>query len=98
MYLKTLKIKNFRNIENLEIELNKNINVFIGNNAQGKTSILESIYVLAFTRSHRIFSDDNLIMKNKKNCLISGMIDDNGIDNYLKIGLDDNKKNICLFE
>ena len=43
MYLEKIKIKNFKKIENLEINLNKNINIFIGNNAQGKTSIIESI-------------------------------------------------------
>ena len=96
MILKNIKLKNYRNYENLELNFSSNINIIYGNNAQGKTNLLESIYVLAFTRSHRIFSDDNLIMKNKKNCLISGMIDDNGIDNYLKIGLDDNKKNISI--
>ena len=36
MYLKKIKIQNFRNYENQEIELNKNINIFYGNNAQGK--------------------------------------------------------------
>ena len=44
MYLEKIKIKNFKKIIKLETELNKNINIFIGNNAQGKTSILESIY------------------------------------------------------
>ena len=42
MYIKKLKIINFRKIENIDIELNKNINVFIGKNAQGKTSILNA--------------------------------------------------------
>lgn len=50
MYLEKIKIKNFKKIIKLETELNKNINIFIGNNAQGKTSILESIYVLALTK------------------------------------------------
>ena len=61
MYLKTLKILNFRNIENIEIELNKNVNIFIGDNAQGKTSILESIYNLAFTKNS--ISDEELLKR-----------------------------------
>ncbi len=63
MYVKNLKIVNFRNIENLELNLNKNVNVFIGKNAQGKTSILESLYVLALTKSMRNVVDNNLINK-----------------------------------
>ena len=46
MFLRKIELKNFRNYENLKLEFNKNINIFIGDNAQGKTNILESIYVL----------------------------------------------------
>lgn len=61
MYLKNIEILNFRNINNLKLELNKNINIFIGKNAQGKTSILESIYFLALTKSLRSNDELNLI-------------------------------------
>lgn len=96
MILKNIKLKNYRNYEDLDLNFSPNINIIYGNNAQGKTNLLESIYVLAFTKSHRIFSDNNLIMKNKKNCLLYGKLDDNGIDNYLKIQLDDNQKKIYI--
>ena len=61
MYLKNIKILNFKNIKNLELNLNNNINIFIGKNAQGKTSILESIYYLALTKTFYSILDDNLI-------------------------------------
>lgn len=96
MILKSIKLKNYRNYENLDLKLSPNINIIYGNNAQGKTNLLESIYVLAFTRSHRIFADDNLVMNNKNNCLISGIIDDDGIDSYLKISILDNQKKIYI--
>ena len=64
MYVKNLKIINFRKIENIDIELNKNINVFIGNNAQGKTSILNAIYMLALTKLEKNLNEDELIKKN----------------------------------
>ena len=57
MILKKITLKNFRNYENLDLEFEKKINIFIGNNAQGKTNILESIYVLAVTKSHRTSKD-----------------------------------------
>ena len=66
MYLKKIEIVNFRNIDKINLDLNKNVNIFIGDNAQGKTSILESIYSLAFTKSSKNFSDDELI---KRGCL-----------------------------
>ena len=53
MILKKLHLKNFRNYDDITLEFDKKINIFIGNNAQGKTNILESIYVLAVTKSHR---------------------------------------------
>ena len=53
MFLRKLELNNFRNISKIDFEFNKNINIFIGNNAQGKTNVLESIYFLAITRSHR---------------------------------------------
>ena len=66
MYITNIKIRNFRNIENLELNLDKNINIFIGNNAQGKTNILESIYVLALTKSERSIADLDLIKKDQE--------------------------------
>ena len=40
MWIKKIKINNFRNYKNIEINLNKNINIFYGDNAQGKTNIM----------------------------------------------------------
>ncbi|MBZ5943125.1 AAA family ATPase, partial [Weissella cibaria] len=53
MYLKTLELHNFRNYADLVVEFGSGINVLLGENAQGKTNLLESIYFLALTRSHR---------------------------------------------
>ncbi|HAR0241675.1 TPA: AAA family ATPase, partial [Enterococcus faecium] len=51
MRLNKLYLKNYRNYEELNIEFSKNLVIFLGENAQGKTNLLESIYVLAMTRS-----------------------------------------------
>ena len=61
MFLKSVDIVNFRNYSDLSLELGPNINIIYGENAQGKTNLLESIYFLALTKSHRSFIDDNLI-------------------------------------
>ncbi|AZV55133.1 DNA replication/repair protein RecF [Clostridium sp. AWRP] len=61
MYIKYLKLINFRNYKELEVEFDKNLNVFIGDNAQGKTNILESIYYCSIGKSPRTNKDKELI-------------------------------------
>ena len=51
MYIKSLKIKDFRNYEVLDLEFDKKVNIIIGSNAQGKTNLLESIYISSLGRS-----------------------------------------------
>lgn len=48
MYIKDIYLENFRNYEKQTVELNPNINVIYGNNAQGKTNIIESIFMCAY--------------------------------------------------
>ncbi|KAB6101357.1 DNA replication and repair protein RecF, partial [Bacteroides xylanisolvens] len=62
MFIKKLVVKQFRNYENACVEFKKNINIIIGNNAQGKTSLIESMYVLSTTKSHRTSKDSQLIL------------------------------------
>ena len=91
MYLKSIFLKNFRNYNELELTLHPEINIIYGNNAQGKTNLLESIYVLGLTKSHRSFIDNNLIKKNEKYSRITGKLNRNNIDSKFEIILDKNK-------
>ena len=59
--LKKLYLKNYRNYDELILDFNDNLNIIIGDNAQGKTNLLESIYVLAVTKSFLSINDKNLI-------------------------------------
>lgn len=79
MYLEKFEINKFRNYEHLYVELSKSINIIYGNNAQGKTNLLESIYVLGLTKSHRSFIDNNLINKDSNFARIKGLLN---IDDY----------------
>lgn len=85
MFLHNIFVSNFRNYETYNITLNKGINIFYGNNAQGKTNFLESIYVLALTKSHRSFIDNNLIQNGKTSSKIKGKIEINNIPSELEI-------------
>ncbi len=57
MYVSSIRLRNYRNYENQIIDFDKGMNIVIGNNGEGKTNLLESIYLLSTTRSHRV--DDN---------------------------------------
>jgi len=61
MYINKLILKNFRNYKKLDIEFSSGVNVFFGDNAQGKTNILESIYYCSIGKSHRTNKDKELI-------------------------------------
>ena len=61
MYISTLKLEHFRNYDGLELSFSKGTNLFYGDNAQGKTNILEAIYFCGTTRSHRTSRDRELI-------------------------------------
>lgn len=61
MLIKYLQLLNYRNYSELYLELNKNVNVFIGDNAQGKTNILESIYFCSIGKSQRTSRNKELI-------------------------------------
>ncbi len=62
--INNIKLKNFRNIENLELNTNYNLIILSGNNAIGKTSILEAIYYISTSKSHRTNEIEELINKN----------------------------------
>lgn len=61
MYLKTLHLKNFRNYIDQTIEFNAAKTILLGNNAQGKSNLLEAVELLATLKSHRAFKDKDLV-------------------------------------
>ena len=74
MYLKKIKLKNFRNYEQIDLDLSPSINVLIGENAQGKTNLIESIYFLAMSRSHRTTRDREMIGWEKDFAKVKGIL------------------------
>ncbi len=96
MYLKRVELKNFRNYSSLKISFNKGINIIYGNNAQGKTNLLESIYVLALTNTFRNVSDTDLIMKDRNFFNIKGILKNSKLDTTLSISYDNIKKRMLL--
>lgn len=91
MYIKNIWLKNFRNYDDIKIDLKNGINIIYGDNAQGKTNLLESIYVLGLTKSHRSFIDNNLIKQGSVESFIKGTINKNNIDTKYEVNLGNNK-------
>lgn len=85
MYINNLKLKNFRNYDNTDISFNKGVNVLTGDNAQGKTNILESIYYCSLGKSHRTNKDKELIEWNKEFSYINIHVEKERIDKKIEI-------------
>lgn len=92
MILKKIELINFRNYKHLRTRFYKGINIIYGDNAQGKTNLLESIYVLGITKSHRSFIDNSLIRNNEKRAIINGSINKGSLDIDLSVTIENNNK------
>ena len=92
MYIKEIKLNNFRNYKQLDLNLNKNINIIYGNNAQGKTNILESIFLCSFGKSFRTTKEKEMIMFNENNLIVEIFYQKKDRDGKIKIEIGDKKQ------
>ena len=74
MQLNDIKLKDFRNYADLAVSFSPGVNVFIGENAQGKTSLLEAIYMMSLARSHRTANEKDTIRWQQEFARIEGSI------------------------
>jgi DNA replication and repair protein RecF len=95
LYIKYVELQNYRNYESVKIDLNKNINIFVGNNAQGKTNMLEAIFVCAFGKSFRTNREKELIRFDRDYFSIKSVIQKENREMDIRIiQSKDNKKGI----
>ncbi len=76
MRLSSIELKNYRNYREIHIDFDKNVTIFFGDNAQGKTNILEAVYVCATTKSHRSAKDRDLIAFGEEEAHIKMILSD----------------------
>ena len=95
MWINNIKIKNFRNYINEEIILEKNINIFYGENAQGKTNIIEAIFLCGMGKSFRTKKDKEMILLNNDNASIEIQYKKLDREGKIKVELN-NKKSIYI--
>ncbi len=93
LIIKKISLINYRNLVKQTINFDKKINIFIGDNAQGKTNVLESIYFLALTKSYRT-NDFNLINKKENFTKVKGEVRDTGIYKNLSVELIESDKKV----
>lgn len=95
MWIKNIEMYNFRNYKNEKINFNKNINIFYGKNAQGKTNIIEAIYLSSIGKSFRAKKENELIIFGENNCKINLNFEKSYRDGNIDINIS-NKKNILI--
>ena len=94
MKISKINLVGFRNYLNTSISFGKNMNIFVGDNAQGKTNILEGITMLALTKSHRIGVSPNIIMFHKSKCKLSGVVKNNKVISKVEIEITEDSKKL----
>ncbi len=96
MYIRELSLQNFRNYNYLNLVLHPGINVFVGDNAQGKTNILEAIYLCATARSHRTNKEKEVIMWEQTEAHIRLEIKKRTIEDQIDFHLDKRGKGVAI--
>ena len=87
MIISSLELADFRNIEKLSVSFSEGTNIFYGDNAQGKTNILEALFLIATTKSHRGVRDRDLIRFGREEAHIRAVIMKKGIDHRIDMHL-----------
>lgn len=96
MFVKNLKLNKYRNYNFLDIRFCKGINIIYGDNAQGKTNIIESLFLCSSARSHRTKNDKELLQYGSEEYLVNILFDKNDVEYKLDIFYQNKKKNIKL--
>jgi DNA replication and repair protein RecF len=91
MYIKSLDLKDYRNYSNLSIDFKDGINILYGDNAQGKTNILEAIYLSGTTKSHKGSKDREIIKLDREESHVRVMIERNHVAHKIDMHLKKNK-------
>ncbi|MBQ8031507.1 MAG: DNA replication/repair protein RecF [Butyrivibrio sp.] len=91
MIIKSLELADFRNYDNLKIDFSSGTNILYGDNAQGKTNILEAIYVSATTKSHKGSKDKEIIGFGKEEAHIRTILEKDGAEYRVDMHLRGNR-------
>jgi DNA replication and repair protein RecF len=96
MKLNKLYLQSFRNIEETVLTPARHFNIFFGNNGQGKTNLLESIFLLATMKSFKMAKSGDLVKWGNNHSLLKGWVERDGVTSEIAILLDKQGKKIRL--
>ena len=97
MVIKSLKLKNYRNYELLDMTFDSKTNILYGDNAQGKTNILEALYLSGTTKSHRGTKDRDLIQFGREESHLETIVEKKGMEFQIDMHLKKNSpKGRCV--
>ena len=96
MFIRDISLVNFRNYREEKLQFHENVNIFLGDNAQGKTNLLEGIYISAFGRSFRFGNDSEMIRFGEKNCYVKTTASRAGREISVEAAIGENEKGIKL--
>ena len=98
MVIKSLKLKNYRNYELLDMTFDSKTNILYGDNAQGKTNILEALYLSGTTKSHRGTKDRDLIQFGREESHLETIVEKKGMEFQIDMHLKKNSPKGIQFE
>lgn len=93
MHITHLSLNNFRSYEHLELPLSKTTQIFVGDNGEGKTNIVEAVMYLALLSSHRTNTDAPLIQLGKESAQIRARVSHENRENLIEIEINNNRAN-----
>ncbi len=96
MKLTRLRLLNYRNINELEIVPSSESNLFSGRNGQGKTNLLESIYLLGYGKSFRTSNAKDCIQHGRSECLVEGIVEHGSLSRSLQVTISNTEKKLYL--
>lgn len=96
MFLQSLSLKNFRNYRELNLQFHPQFNLILGNNAQGKSNLLEAIYYISFLGSFRSQVRGDMISYNQTEALIEASLKKSGLVHDIRIHLTEEKREVTL--
>ena len=96
MIIESMELKNFRNYRELNLQFDANTNIFYGDNAQGKTNILEAVYLSGTTKSHKGSRDRDMIYFGEEEGHLRTFVKKGEIEYQIDIHLKKNKTKMCI--
>ena len=96
MHISSLRLRNYRNYENEIIQFINGMNILVGLNGEGKTNMLEAIYLLSTTRSHRNDDEKDLIKFDNEFASVEGVINNQQGSDKLSIVLHRTGKSLLI--